>query len=215
MAPSGLRPFIPTARRMVQSNRCAASQCAATRGACLRKVSMIADFGDLSPRLAPEAYVAPGAMVLGAVSLGRGTSIWFNAVVRADNDEIVIGDETNIQDLAMVHTDAGIPMRIGRGVTVGHKAVLHGCSVGDGSLIGINAVILNRAQIGEECLIGAGALVTEGKIVPPRSLVLGQPGKVVRELTSEEINSLKASAAHYAAKAQEFRARLVVRKGSS
>lgn len=176
---------------------------------------MIADFGLKSPQLAPDAYVAPGAMLVGEVSLARGTSVWFNAVVRADNDAIVIGEETNIQDLAMVHTDAGIPMRIGKGVTVGHKATLHGCTVGDGSLIGINATILNRAQIGEECLIGAGALVGEGKVIPPRSLVLGVPGKVVRELTSAEIAGLKASAAHYVAKAGEFRRQLKARRGEA
>lgn len=155
--------------------------------------------GDKQPQLPPvgEYWIAPNATVLGDVILHPGASIWFGAVLRGDNDPITIGPDSNIQDGSVLHTDAGEPLTIGRGVTVGHMAMLHGCEIGDNSLIGIGAVVLGRAKIGKNCLIGANALITEGKVIPDNSLVMGQPGKVVRELEPGQIEALKASAAHY------------------
>ena len=128
-------------------------------------------------------FVAPDATVVGSVVLEAESSIWFKVVIRGDNDLITIGPRSNVQDGSMLHTDAGIPLVVGPSVSVGHLAMLHGCTVGEGSLIGIKAVVLNRAVIGRDCLIGANSLVTEGKVIPDRSLVLGSPGKVVRQLT--------------------------------
>ncbi|MEN5229214.1 gamma carbonic anhydrase family protein [Brevundimonas naejangsanensis] len=155
--------------------------------------------GDSKPQLPPEGeyWIAPSATVLGNVILHRGASIWFNAVLRGDNDPIVIGADSNIQDGSILHTDLGSPLTIGAGVTVGHKVMLHGCEIGDNSLIGIGAVILNGARIGKNCLIGANALITEGKVIPDNSLVMGQPGKVVRELEEGQIEGLRMSAQHY------------------
>lgn len=160
-------------------------------------MSLIIQCGERVPDIDAQAFVASNATVIGSVRMGEGSSVWFQAVIRGDNDLIDIGPNTNIQDGAVVHTDEGIPMKIGSGVTVGHKAVLHGCSIGANSLIGINATVLNHADIGEECLVGANALVTEGKKIPPRSLVLGSPAKVVRSLTDEEVAEIRASARHY------------------
>lgn len=155
--------------------------------------------GDKQPQLPPEGeyWIAPNATVLGDVILHPGASIWFGAVLRGDNDPITIGPDSNIQDGSVLHTDAGEPLTIGRGVTVGHMAMLHGCEIGDNTLIGIGAVVLGRARIGKNCLIGANALITEGKVIPDNSLVMGQPGKVVRELEPGQIEALRASAAHY------------------
>lgn len=155
--------------------------------------------GDKQPQLPPvgEYWIAPNATVLGDVILHPGASIWFGAVLRGDNDPITIGPDSNIQDGSVLHTDAGEPLTIGRGVTVGHMAMLHGCEIGDNTLIGIGAVVLGRAKIGKNCLIGANALITEGKVIPDNSLVMGQPGKVVRELEPGQIEALRASAAHY------------------
>ena len=155
--------------------------------------------GDSRPQLPPqgEYWIAPNATVLGNVILHPGASIWFNTVLRGDNDPIVIGRDSNIQDGSILHTDVGSPLTIGEGVTVGHKAMLHGCIIGDNSLVGIGAVILNGARIGKNCLIGANALITEGKVIPDNSLVMGQPGKVIRELEPGQIEALKASAQHY------------------
>ena len=135
--------------------------------------------------------------MIGAVSAGRDVSIWYNVVIRGDNDPITIGDGSNIQDGSVLHTDTGVPLTIGAGVTVGHMAMLHGCSNCDGSLIGINAVILNNAVIGKHCIIGANALIPEGKVIPDRSLVVGSPGRVIRELSEAEIEHLKWNASHY------------------
>jgi carbonic anhydrase/acetyltransferase-like protein (isoleucine patch superfamily) len=155
--------------------------------------------GDSKPQLPPEGeyWIAPSATVLGNVILHPGASVWFNAVVRGDNDPIVIGADSNIQDGSILHTDVGAPLTIGAGVTVGHKVMLHGCEIGDNSLIGIGAVVLNGARIGKNCLIGANALITEGKVIPDNSLVMGQPGKVVRELEEGQIEGLRMSAQHY------------------
>lgn len=132
-----------------------------------------------------------------AIGRGAGASIWFNTVLRGDNDPIVIGRDSNIQDGSILHTDVGSPLTIGEGVTVGHKAMLHGCAIGDNSLVGIGAVILNGAKIGKNCLIGANALITEGKVIPDNSLVMGQPGKVLRELDAGQVEALRISAQHY------------------
>ena len=151
------------------------------------------------------AYVAPNATVIGDVRIAAEASVWFGCVLRGDNEPIEIGPRTNVQDLTVIHTDEGIPCILGAGVTVGHRAVLHGATIGDGALIGIGAIVLNGASVGSEALIGAGALVTEGQVVPPRHLALGAPAKVVRELTEEEIERLRAAAAHYVARAEAFR----------
>lgn len=157
-----------------------------------------------------EYWVADSAMVMGLVLLKKGASVWFNAVIRGDGEPITIGENANVQDGAVLHTDPGCPVVVGANVTVGHKVVLHGCEIGENSLIGINAVVLNRARIGRNCLIGANALITEGKEIPDNSLVMGSPGKVVRELTGEEIDGLLESATHYRENAARFRAGLRV-----
>ena len=168
------------------------------------------DLGGRSPRLpaADEYWIAPNAVVLGDVTLGRDASVWFGAVVRGDNDPIVIGEASNIQDLSVLHTDEGVPLTIGRGVTVGHQVMLHGCSIGDHSLVGIGSIVLNRAVIGNNCLIGARTLITEGKMIPDGSLVMGTPGKVVRPLSEAEIGFLQASALHYVENWKRYRTAL-------
>ena len=155
--------------------------------------------GDKTPQLPPagEYWIAPGASVIGDVILKRNASVWFGAVVRGDNDPITIGENTNIQDGSVLHSDPGAPLVIGRDVTVGHMAMIHSCTVGDNCLIGIGAVILSRAVIGNNCLIGAGALIPEGKVIPDNSLVVGQPGKVIRLLEPYQVDILTASAQHY------------------
>ena len=144
-----------------------------------------------------EYWIAPSAVVVGDVTLKSGASIWFGAVVRGDNDPIVIGANTNIQDGSVLHSDPGEPLIIGDNVTVGHLAMLHSCEIGDGTLIGIGAVVLSRARVGKHCLIGANALITEGKVIPDGSLVMGQPGKVVKTLDAGQIAALEGSAEHY------------------
>ena len=149
-------------------------------------------------------FVASSAALIGDVILEDRASVWFNVTIRADNEPIVIGERSNIQDGCVLHTDEGVPMRIGRCVTVGHLVMLHGCTIGDGSLIGIKAVVLNHAIIGRECLIGANALVLEGTVIPDRSVVLGSPGKVVRSLSDEEVAGIYEMAASYAQHAQRY-----------
>ncbi|MFT6751721.1 MAG: carbonic anhydrase/acetyltransferase-like protein (isoleucine patch superfamily) [Candidatus Azotimanducaceae bacterium] len=155
-------------------------------------------------------FVADNAMIIGSVIIENDASIWFNAVVRGDNDLITIGENSNIQDGSVLHTDAGVPLTIGKNVTVGHKVMLHGCEIGDNSLIGINAVILNGATIGKNCLIGANSLIPEGKHIPDGSLVMGSPGKVVRELGPEQIKHLTLSALHYVENARRYKKDLVL-----
>lgn len=157
-----------------------------------------------APTLADGAWAAPSADLIGEVRLGERASVWFGAVIRADNGPILIGAETNIQDGAVCHADPDAPLIIGRGVTVGHKAILHGCTVGDGCLIGMGATILNHAVIGAGSIVGAGALVTEKKEFPPGSLIVGSPARVVRTLGPEAAAMLKASADLYAAKAAHY-----------
>jgi carbonic anhydrase/acetyltransferase-like protein (isoleucine patch superfamily) len=167
--------------------------------------------GDKKPQLPPqgEYWIAPNAVVLGDVILEPGASIWFGAVLRGDTDRLIVGENSNIQDGSVLHTDDGVPLTIGRDVTVGHKVMLHGCTIGDNSLIGIGAVILNGAVIGKNCLIGAGALITEGKVIPDGSLVMGSPGKVVRELGEPQIQGITMSAAHYVQNWKRFASGLV------
>lgn len=162
--------------------------------------------GEMTPQLADKAsvFMAPGAKVIGNVHLGASVSVWFNVVIRADNEPLTIGARSNIQEGAVLHSDPGSPLSIGEGVTVGHKAMLHGCTIGDHSLIGINAVVLNNARIGKHSLVGAGALIPEGKVYPDGVLLIGSPARVVRELGPDEIERLKASATHYVWNAQRF-----------
>ncbi len=149
-------------------------------------------------------YIATNATVIGSVVLEDEASVWFNTVIRGDNDVITVGARSNVQDGSVLHTDAGIHLTIGAEVSIGHQAMLHGCTIGDGSLIGIKALILNDAVIGRECLVGANTLITEGKTIPDRSLVLGSPGKVVRTLSAAEVAQLRAIAAHYVDNARRY-----------
>ena len=165
---------------------------------------MIYQLGERRVRIEGEVYVAPSADLIGAVVLKDKCSVWFNAVVRGDSDELIVGEETNIQDAAVLHTDPGIRLVLGRGVTVGHHAIVHGCEVGDYSLIGINAVVLNNAKIGKYCTIGANALITQGQEIPDYAVVLGSPGKVVRRIAPENRGSLEESAAGYVSRARQY-----------
>lgn len=158
---------------------------------------MIYSLEGKSPQLAGENYIAPNAAVIGDVVLGRGASVWWGVTIRGDNNTITLGENVNIQDGAVLHTDEGVPLILERDVSVGHMVMLHGCTVKEGSLIGIRSVVLNHAVIGRECLIGAGSLIAEGKVIPDRSLVLGSPGRVVRTLTDEEVGKIRGIAAHY------------------
>ena len=160
------------------------------------------------PVLGQGAWVAPSADLIGDVRLGNRCSVWFGAVIRADNTPIVFGDETNFQDGAIGHSDPGAPLTLGARVTVGHQAILHGCTVEDEALIGMGARILNGALIGAQCIVGAGALVTEGKVFEPRSLIVGSPARAIRQLGEEQVAMLRLSAAHYAEKAARYAAAL-------
>lgn len=166
---------------------------------------MLYKLSSLKPKLVGEGhFIAPSASVIGDVELHDRVSVWFGAVVRGDVDKIIVGEGSNIQDLSVLHADPGFPLQIGKDVTVGHKVMLHGCEVGDNSLIGINAVVLNGAKIGANCIIGASTLVTEKMVIPDGSLVLGSPGKVVRQLTDEQIAGLALSGEHYAIAGQNY-----------
>lgn len=166
--------------------------------------------GDMTPTLPdPDRYyVAPGAQVIGQVIVEQDVSIWFNAVLRADNEPIRLGRGSNVQDGCVFHVDPGFPLTLGENVTVGHMALLHGCSVGDGTLVGMGAVVLNGARIGRDCVIGANALITEGKEIPDRSLVMGQPGKVIRTLDDEAVAGFRRAAESYQARQVQYRAGL-------
>lgn len=163
---------------------------------------------EYTPRIHDSAWVAESAQVMGRVALAADASVWYGAVLRGDNEWITIGERSNIQDLSVMHTDAGMPLTVGADVTVGHQVMLHSCTIGDGSLIGIQSVILNGARIGKNSIVGAGALVTEGKEFPDGVLIVGSPAKVVRELTPEQIDRLKMSAAHYVQNARRHRMNL-------
>ena len=160
------------------------------------------------PTLGHDAWIAPNATVIGDVRLGDNASVWWNAVLRGDNDTITIGANSNIQDGSVLHADEGVPLTIGANVTVGHLVMLHGCTIGDESLIGIKSVILNKAVIGRHCIIGANSLIPEGKVIPDRSLVMGSPGKVVRQLSDEEVALLRHAAQGYVDNARRYRAEL-------
>ncbi len=161
--------------------------------------------GDTAPQIDPDAWVAPDANVIGNVVLEQGSSVWFGCTLRGDNETIHVGKGSNVQENCVFHTDPGCPLTIGENCTIGHKVMLHGCTIGDNSLIGMGATVLNGAKIGKNCLIGAGALITENKVIPDGSLVMGAPGKVVRDLDAAAIAGLKASAVHYQENAARFR----------
>jgi carbonic anhydrase/acetyltransferase-like protein (isoleucine patch superfamily) len=165
---------------------------------------MIASIGNKKPFIEPGCFVSENSSVIGDVLIGKGSSIWFGAVVRGDAQQIRIGERTNIQDLCVLHVESTNDLVIGSDVTIGHRAVLHGCTVADRVLIGMGAIIMNGANIGDDCIIGAGAIVTEGMQVPSRSLVVGVPGKVKRELTENEIASITRSATNYIKLAKEY-----------
>jgi len=165
-----------------------------------------------SPRVHPEAFVAPSADLVGRVIIEARASVWFHAVLRAEQEPITIDVESNLQDGCVVHTDPGFPVRVGARVTVGHRAILHGCVVEDGALIGMGAIVMNGARVGAEALVGSGALVPEGTAIPPRTLVLGVPGKVVRDLTDADLERLRGGAAHYVERARLYLA-LAARRG--
>jgi carbonic anhydrase/acetyltransferase-like protein (isoleucine patch superfamily) len=161
--------------------------------------------GSDSPEIDPSSWVAPGAHAIGKVRLGAKASIWFGATLRGDIEGIEIAEGSNVQEVSVLHTDAGFPLNVGRDCTIGHRAILHGCTIGDQSLIGMGAIVLNGARIGRNCLIGAGALVPEGRVIPDGMLALGMPAKPVRPLTDAEIQGLRASALHYQERARLFR----------
>ena len=160
--------------------------------------------GDVSPDVSDDAWVAPGCYVIGNVALEAKSSVWFGCTLRGDNERITIGAGSNVQENCVLHTDMGFPLTIGAGCTIGHKAMLHGCVIGENSLVGMGATVLNGAIVGKNCLIGAGALITEGKVIPDGSLVMGVPGKVVRALDEAAINGLRLSAIHYQENAARF-----------
>ncbi|MCU0830332.1 MAG: gamma carbonic anhydrase family protein [Rhizobiaceae bacterium] len=172
---------------------------------------MIYELDTIQPQFEDRGsvWIAPGAAVIGAVRLGAGVGIWFGAVLRGDGEPISIGRMTNLQEHVMVHTDPGFPVEVGDGCTIGHRAILHGCTIGDNTLIGMGAIVLNGAVIGNNCLVGAGALVTERRTFPDNSLIVGVPAKAIRTLSEAEIAGLKRSAEHYAANQQRFAKGLV------
>lgn len=160
------------------------------------------------PQFKGDSWVADNATLIGSIILEKDASVWFNCVLRGDNEPITVGEGSNVQDGSVLHTDMGFPLRIGRHCTIGHLVMLHGCTIGDGSLIGIKSVILNGARIGKNCLVGANSLVTEGKEFPDNSLIMGAPAKVVRELAPPQIALIKASAEHYVQNARRYRDKL-------
>ena len=166
---------------------------------------MIYDFEKNTPQIHPDSWVASNAVIIGKVTLEKKSNIWFNSVIRGDVEPITIGEGSNVQDGSVIHTDPGCPAIIGKNVTIGHLVMLHGCIIEDDCLIGIGATILNKAKIGKNSIIGANALVTENKVIPERSLVLGSPGKVVRQVSEEEIKSIKENAEHYVANYKKYK----------
>ncbi|MBA6352733.1 gamma carbonic anhydrase family protein [Colwellia sp. BRX9-1] len=169
---------------------------------------MIYQLGELSPRISKSCFIAPNATVIGNVDLSENVSIWFNVVIRADLAQVKIAKNSNIQDGSILHVDEGFPINIAENVTIGHKVMLHGCTIGEGSLIGINAVVLNGAKIGKNCLIGANALVTEHMVIPDGSLVLGSPAKVIKQLDEKTQEMIAAGAAHYVQSNHQYRKEL-------
>ena len=170
--------------------------------------------GQDRPQVHPSVFVAPGAIVVGKVELHENSSVWFNVSLRGDNDLIVLGEGSNIQEGSVLHTDTGCPLIIGKRVTVGHQAMLHGCTIGDESLIGMQAILLNGSQVGRHCIIGAGALLTGNTVIPEGSMVLGSPAKVVRPLKPEEIEMIRQAAAGYVDRAKLFKTELIALDGT-
>jgi carbonic anhydrase/acetyltransferase-like protein (isoleucine patch superfamily) len=168
----------------------------------------IYQLGEHAPEIDASAFVADSANLIGKVTVEANASVWFGVTIRGDNERITIGEGSNVQEGTVMHTDMGFPLTVGKNVTIGHQAMLHGCTIGDGALIGIQAVVLNGAKIGKGCLVGAGALVTEGKEFPDNSLILGSPAKVVRTLTDEDVQRLSTNAGHYVTRGQLFKAQL-------
>ena len=166
---------------------------------------MIYALDGIAPEIAEDTWIAPDANVIGRVVLEDGASVWFGSTLRGDVEEIRVGAGSNVQENCVFHTDLGFPLTVGTNCTIGHKVMLHGCTIGDGSLIGMGATVLNGAKIGKGCLIGAGALITENKVIPDGSLLMGAPGKVVRELDAQAIQMLTGSAIHYSENAARFR----------
>ena len=166
---------------------------------------MIYDFEKNVPEIHPDAWVASNATIIGKVKLEKNSSIWFNAVLRGDIELITIGENSNIQDGSVLHTDPGYPLTLGKGVTVGHLVMLHGCQISDNSLIGIGSIILNNAKIGKNCIIGANTLITENKTIPDNSLVVGSPGRVLRKVTDEEIKSIIENGQHYVQNSKKYK----------
>ena len=166
---------------------------------------MIYDLKKNVPEISADSWVAPNAIIIGKVKLEKNSSIWFNAVLRGDIEKIVIGENSNIQDGSVLHTDPGYPLTVGKGVTVGHMVVLHGCEISDDTLIGIGSTILNKVKIGKNCIIGANTLVTENKVIPDNSLVLGSPGKVIRKVTDDEIKVICENAKHYVKNSKRYK----------
>ncbi len=164
--------------------------------------------GSHTPNIHPQSWIAPNAAVIGQVHLERNASIWWNCTLRGDTDLLVVGENTNIQDGSVLHTDPGLELHIGRDVTIGHRVIAHGCVIGDGCLIGMGATLLNRSVIGKHCLIGANALIPEGKVIPERSLVVGAPGRIVRQLTDEELARMARGAHHYVENWQRYQQEL-------
>ena len=166
---------------------------------------MIYNFNNISPKLDKDSWYAPNSVLIGDVTLKKDANIWFNATLRGDLEPIIIGEGSNIQDGSVIHTDPGCPTIVGKGVTVGHMVMLHGCEISDDCIIGIGSTILNKAKIGKNCIIGANSLVTENKVIPDRSLVLGSPGKVVRQVTDEEIKHIKENARDYVENIKKYK----------
>ena len=167
---------------------------------------MIYAIGNVQPRFLGDYYVAENAVVAGSVLLHNNVSVWFNAVIRGDNELITVGENSNVQDGSVLHTDPGFPLTIGKDVTIGHMVMLHGCTIGDNSLVGIKSVIMNGAVIGKNCLIGANTLVPERKVIPDGSLVLGSPGRIIRQLTEADITAIRENTMHYVANFKRYQA---------
>jgi carbonic anhydrase/acetyltransferase-like protein (isoleucine patch superfamily) len=168
----------------------------------------IYQLNDRVPVIPASCFIAPEATIIGAVILGERVTVLFGAVLRGDNEPIVIGDDSNVQDNAVLHTDLGAPLTIGKGVTIGHQAMLHGCTIGDGSLIGVAAVVLNQSVVGKDCLVGAGAVITEGKSFPDRSVIFGSPAKAAREVSEDNIARMRESAEGYVQQGAHYKANL-------
>ena len=166
---------------------------------------MLIDFEGLSPKIHPSVFIAPGAMIIGDVTIGEDSGVWFNCVLRADIDRIEIGAGSNVQDGTVIHLDTGVPTIIGDDVTIGHAAIIHACTIGDGALIGMGAIVLSGAKIGEEAIVAAGTLVREGQEIPPRAVAMGVPAQVRRETTQEDLKRMRDNAAGYAARAAIMR----------